>query len=122
MHGQVYGVPTPIWLQSNVAGWFSRNQVVDTLTQVWPEGSFTWLDKGNEFVYLKRPSIQINKHPAHLILAADLDLRDPRFLQTWQSSTWYFVRKPSTYLLNKIKPYLPEKVYYLSERSAVYFP
>lgn len=122
MHGQVYGVPTPIWVQSNVAGWFSRNQVVDTLTQVWPEGSFTWLDKGNEFVYLKRPSIQINKHPAHLILAADLDLRDLRFLQTWQSSTWYFVRKPSTYLLNKIKPYLPEKVYYLSERSAVYFP
>jgi ComEC/Rec2-related protein len=122
MHGQVLGDPTSIWLQSNVSGWLSRSQVVDTLTQAWPNGSFTWLDQGKEFVYLMRPGIQIIRHPAHLILAADLDLRDPRFLQAWQNSTWYFVRKPSAYRLGKIKPYLPEKVYYLSEQPAVYFP
>ena len=122
MRGQVFGDVSAAWLQSNASGWWASNQIVDTLAIPWPSGSFTWQDQGNEFVYLKRPSNQMARHPVHLILSADLDLRDPRFLETWQSSTWYFVRKPSAYRLGKIKPYLPEKVYYLSEQPAVYFP
>lgn len=122
LYGQLYGEASAAWLQSNVSGWWAANQVVDTLSRKWPKGSFTWHDQGEEFVYLKRPSNQSVQHPVHLILAADLDFRDPRFLSTWQSSTWYFMRKPSEYLSRKLKPYWPKKVIYLSEQEAVYFP
>ncbi len=122
LRGQLYGEASSAWLQSNVSGWWAANQVVDTLSRKWPKGSFTWYDQEEEFVYLQRPSIQPVEHPVHLIFAADLDFRDPRFLSTWQSSTWYFIRKPSDYLLRKLKRYWPKKVIYLSEQEAVYFP
>lgn len=122
IHGEILGDPSPVWVQSNVASWWATNQIVDTLTHPWPSGSFTWNDHGREFVYLQHPSIQTVQHPVHLILASDLDLRDARFLQTWQASTWYFIRKPSAYRLDKLKAFLPKKVYYLSEQSAVHFP
>jgi competence protein ComEC len=122
MRGQLYGTASQAWIQSNASAWWAAKQVQDTLRNAWPSGSFQWTYKGDLFVYLVKPSVQNHVFVKHLILAADLDLRDPRFLQAWQSSTWYFVRKPSAYRLGKIKPYLPEKVYYLSEQPAVYFP
>ena len=122
MRGQSYGAPSPIWLQSNVGAWWARNQVVDTLTLKWPNGSFQWQYKGNTFVYLKRPSVQRIDQPVHMLLAVDLDLHDPRFLKSWQGAIWYFVRKPSRYRLAQLKPYWPKQVYYLSEQAAVHFP
>ncbi|MFM1836855.1 MAG: hypothetical protein RJA04_1543 [Bacteroidota bacterium] len=121
--GSYYGRATPAWLQANVSGWWAKQQVVDTLGFAWPKGSFSWHYHGNEFVYLTKPSINKTHTPkSHLILSATIDLRDPRFLQSWQRSTWYFIRKPSNYRLNKLKEYWPQKVVYLSQQSAVYFP
>lgn len=122
LRGQSYGGATQAWLQSNAGAWWANNQVVDTLTRRWPKGSFLWEYQGLEFVYLTKPSVHRMPHNSHLILAADLDLRDPRFLKLWQGSTWYFIRKPSVYRLSKLKPYWPKKVYYLAEQAAVHFP
>lgn len=120
--GQSYGAASEAWLQANVSPWWARNQVVDTLSRKWPQGSFQWNYRGNEFVYLANPSIQRNPHQIHLILAADLDLRDPRFLKSWRRATWYFIRKPSEYRITKLKPFWPKKVYYLAEQAAIRFP
>jgi competence protein ComEC len=120
--GQSYGAASEAWLQANVSPWWAKNQVVDTLSRKWPQGSFQWKYQGNEFVYLAKPSVQRMPQNSHLILAADLDLRDPRFLTSWRGSTWYFIRKPSAYRLSKLKPFWPKKVYYLAEQAAVHFP
>ncbi len=122
MRGQSYGAPSPVWLQSNVGAWWARNQVVDTLTHNWPVGSIRWQFNGETFVYLKRPGVQQEGHPVHLLLSAELDLQDPRFLKSWQGSIWYFVRRPSRYRLAQLKPYWPKQVYYLSEQAALHFP
>lgn len=122
IYGQSYGAASEAWLQANGSPWWARNQVVDTLSREWPLGSFRWFYHGNEFVYLAKPSIMHKPHTTHLILAADLDLRDPRFLKSWRRATWYFIRKPSEYRLAKLKPFWPKKVYYLAEQSAVRFP
>ena len=120
--GQSYGAASEAWLQANVSPWWAKNQVVDTLARNFPKGSFQWNYRGNEFVYLANPSIQRKAHQSHLILAADLDLRDPRFLKSWQGATWYFIRKPSEYRMAKLKPFWPKKVYYLAEQAAIRFP
>jgi competence protein ComEC len=120
--GQSYGAASEAWLQANVSPWWARNQVVDTLARKWPNGSFQWRYQGNEFVYLAKPCVQRNILKSNLILAADLDLRDPRFLKSWQGATWYFIRKPSEYRLAKLKPFWPKKVYYLAEQAAIRFP
>jgi competence protein ComEC len=122
LRGQSYGAASQAWLQSNVGPWWASNQVSDTLTRKWPNGSFHWVYQGIEFVYLTKPSVRAWAQETHLILAPDLDLRDPRFLKTWRGSTWYFIRRPSAYRLNKLKPFWPNKVYYLAEQSAVRFP
>ncbi|MFD3275071.1 ComEC/Rec2 family competence protein [Aquirufa echingensis] len=122
IYGQSYGAVSEAWLQANASPWWARNQGVDTSTHKWPQGSFQWIYQGNEFVYLTKPSVQRNPHNSHLILAADLDLRDPRFLTTWRRSTWYFIRKPSAYRLSKLKTFWPKKVYYLAEQAAVHLP
>jgi competence protein ComEC len=122
LHGQSYGAASQAWLQSNAGAWWAGNQVVDTLTRNWPKGSFQWEFRGEEFVYLTKPSVQRNANSGHLILDPALDLRDPRFLKAWRGSTWYFMRRPSAYRLNKLKPYWPNQVYYLAEQSAVHFP
>ncbi len=121
--GRYEGQANPAWLQANVSGWWAKQQVVDTVGFAWPKGSFTWHYHGNEFVYLTKPSINKTHTPkSHLILSATIDLRDPRFLQSWQRSTWYFIRKPSNYRLNKLQEYWPQKVVYLSQQPAVHFP
>jgi competence protein ComEC len=122
IYGQSYGAVSEAWLQANASPWWARNQVVDTLSRKWPQGSFQWKYRGNEFVYLAKPSVQRNIHKSNLILAADLDLRDPRFLKSWQGATWYFIRKPSKYRMAKLKPFWPKKVYYLAEQAAIRFP
>ncbi|MHA8080487.1 ComEC/Rec2 family competence protein [Aquirufa regiilacus] len=122
LRGQSYGGATQAWLQSNAGAWWANNQVVDTLTRKWPNGSFQWEYQGMEFVYLTKPGVHRNANNSHLILSAELDLRDPRFLKSWQGSTWYFIRKPSVYRLSKLKPFWPKKVYYLAEQAAVHFP
>jgi len=121
--GRYYGYANPAWLQANVSGWWAAKQVVDTVGFAWPKGSFSWRYHGNEFVYLTNPSINKTHAPkSHLILSAKIDLRDPRFLKSWQRSTWYFIRKPSAYRLNKLQEFWPRKVVYLSQQPAVHFP
>ena len=122
LRGQSYGAASQAWLQSNVSAWWAGNQVTDTLSLKWPKGSFRWVYQGIEFAYLAKPSIRPNKLKTHLILAPDLDLRDPRFLRSWQGTTWYFIRRPSDYRLRKLQAYWPKQVYYLSEQAAVRFP
>ena len=122
VYGQSYGGASEAWLQANVSPWWAKNQVVDTMSRKWPVGSFWWLYHGNEFVYLAKPSHQPKSRITHLILAEDLDLRDPRFLKSWKGATWYFIRKPSKYRLGKLRPFLPNQVYYLAERTAIRFP
>ncbi len=122
LRGQSYGAASQAWLQSNVGAWWAAKQVSDTLTRRWPKGSLRWDYHGIEFVYLAKPSAQTKEHETHLILAPDLDLRDPRFLKTWKGSTWYFIRRPSAYRISKLRAYWPKKVYYLAEQSAVHFP
>ena len=121
--GRYYGHTTPAWLQANVSGWWAAQQVVDSSRHAWPEGSFSWHYHGNEFVYLTNPSINKTHAPkSHLILSAKIALKDPRFLKSWQRSTWYFIRKPSAYRLNKLQEFWPRKVVYLSQQPAVHFP
>lgn len=123
LKGQYFGHASPAWLQANVSGWWAAQQVVDSSGRAWPKGSFSWYYQDNEFVYLTKPSInKTHSLKSHLILSAKIDLRDPSFLQSWQRSTWYFIRKPSAYRLNKLKAYWPRHVVYLSQRPAVYFP
>lgn len=122
LRGQSDGAANQAWLQSNVGAWWATKQVADTITRKWPQGSFRWDYHGIEFVYLTKPSVQVKEHETHLILAPDLDLRDPRFLKTWKGSTWYFIRRPSAYRIGKLRAYWPKKVYYLAEQSAVHFP
>lgn len=122
MRGQIYGRASPTWIQSNVSAWWAGQQVQDTVSKAWPVGSFQWTYKGNVFVYLAKPSVPKYVTADYLILSADLDLKDPRFLLAWKGSIWYFIRKPSTYRLQKLKPYLPKQVYMLSEQAAIHFP
>jgi hypothetical protein len=122
LRGQRHGAASQAWLQSNVSAWWAGNQVTDTLSLKWPKGSFRWVYQGIEFAYLAKPSIRPNKLITHLILAPDLDLRDPGFLRSWQGTTWYFIRRPSDYRLRKLQAYWPKQVYYLSEQAAVRFP
>ena len=121
--GRYHGRANPAWLQANVSGWWAKQQVVDTVGFAWPKGSFSWHYHNNEFVYLTKPSINKTHTPkSHLILSAKIDLTNPRFLQSWQGSTWYFIRKPSAFRLNKLKEFWPRKVVYLPQQPAVHFP
>jgi len=123
MKGQYFGSVKPSWLQANVSAWWAARQVVDTMGIAWPKGSFSWQYHGNDFVYLAKPSINKTKAPkSHLILSAKIDLKDARFLKSWQGSTWYFIRKPSAYRLSMLQKFWPRQVVYLSQEPAVYFP
>ncbi len=122
MHGRYLGMPSPAWLQSNVSAWWAIRQVVDTVGNSWPEGSFRWHYQGNDFVYLTKPSLCTDMRVRHLILSPQLDLRDSRFLKSWQQATWYFLRKPSDYRFVKMRPYWPRRVVYLYQQPAVHFP
>jgi hypothetical protein len=70
-----------------------------------------------KFAYVREPTEARGQE--HLILGKEIKYRDSDWLKSWSGATWYFLKKPSPYWMGVLKPYLPEKYYFLEERPAI---
>jgi competence protein ComEC len=108
----------PAWIQSHLSPLWANTGVKDTLTLRWPEkGNVQWRHEGMKFAYVREPAEARGQQ--HLILGKEVKFRDFGWLKSWSGATWYFLKKPSPYWMGVLKPYLPEKYYFLEERPAI---
>jgi competence protein ComEC len=108
----------PAWIQSHLSPLWANTGVKDTLTRRWPErGNVQWRHQGMKFAYVREPTEARGQE--HLILGKEIKYRDSDWLKSWSGATWYFLKKPSPYWMGVLKPYLPEKYYFLEERPAL---
>jgi hypothetical protein len=70
-----------------------------------------------KFAYVREPTEARGQQ--HLILGKEMKYRDSDWLKSWSGATWYFLKKPSPYWMGVLKPYLPEKYYFLEEGPAL---
>jgi len=108
----------PAWIQSHLSPMWANVGVKDTLTRRWPlTGNLQWNYRGQAYAYVREPTEARGQQ--HLILGKELKFRKPVWLKSWNQATWYFLQKPSAYWLGELKPYLPEKYYFLDEQPAI---
>jgi competence protein ComEC len=108
----------PAWIQSHLSPLWANIGVKDTLTKRWPSiGNIQWRHEGMKFAYVREPTEARGQE--HLILGKEIKYRDSDWLESWSGATWYFLKKPSPYWMGVLKPYLPEKYYFLEERPAL---
>lgn len=108
----------PAWIQSHLSPMWANVGVQDTLTRRWPlKGNLLWKYRGETYAYVRIPTEC--RAQQHLILGKEVKYRDKEWLKSWQHATWYFLKKPSVYWMSGLKPYLPQKYYFLDESSAV---
>jgi competence protein ComEC len=108
----------PAWIQSHVSPLWANSGVKDTLTRRWPSsGNVQWQYRGRKFAYVREPTEARGQQ--QLILGKEMKYRDADWLKSWSQATWYFLKKPSPYWMGVLKPYLPEKYYFLDERPAI---
>jgi competence protein ComEC len=108
----------PAWIQSHLSPLWASTGVKDTLTKRWPSsGNVQWRHEGMKFAYVREPTEARGQQ--HLILGKEIKFHDFDWLKSWRSATWYFLKKPSPYWMGVLKPYLPEKYYFLEERPAL---
>jgi hypothetical protein len=108
----------PAWIQSHLSPMWANVGVQDTLTRRWPlKGNLLWKYRGETYAYVRIPTEC--RAQQHLILGKEVKYRDKEWLKSWQHATWYFLKKPSIYWMSGLKPYLPQKYYFLDESSAV---
>jgi hypothetical protein len=108
----------PAWIQSHLSPLWANTGVKDTLTRRWPSsGNVQWRQEGMKFAYVREPTEARGQE--HLILGKEIKYRDSDWLKSWRGATWYFLKKPSPYWMGVLKPYLPEKYYFLEERPAI---
>lgn len=106
------------WIQAHLSPMWANVGVKDTLTQRWPEkGNQQWKYRSETYAYVRIP-IE-SRAQQHLILGKEVKFRDKEWLKSWQKATWYFLQKPSAYWLGELKPYLPQKYYFLDEQPAI---
>ena len=108
----------PAWIQVHLSPMWANVGVKDTLTRRWPLiGNLQWDYRGQAYAYVREPTEARGQQ--HLILGKELRFRKPVWLKSWNQATWYFLQKPSAYWLGELKPYLPQKFYFLDERPAI---
>jgi competence protein ComEC len=108
----------PAWIQAHLSPMWANVGVQDTLTRRWPlKGNLCWKYRGETYAYVRIPTEARGQQ--HLILGKEVKYRDKEWLKSWQHATWYFLKKPSVYWMSGLKPYLPQKYYFLDESSAV---
>jgi hypothetical protein len=108
----------PAWIQSHLSPLWANTGVKDTLTKRWPSsGNVQWRHQDLKFAYVREPTEARGQE--HLILGKEIKYRDSDWLKSWSGATWYFLKKPSPYWMGVLKPYLPEKYFFLEERSAL---
>ena len=108
----------PAWIQSHLSPLWANTGVKDTLTRRWhSRGNVQWRHEGMKFAYVREPTEARGQQ--HLILGKEIKYRDSDWLKSWRGATWYFLKKPSPYWMGVLKPYLPEKYYFLEEGSAL---
>ena len=108
----------PAWIQSHLSPMWANAGVTDTLTRRWPKkGNLQWEYRNVAYAYVRIPTEC--RAQQHLILGKEINYRDKEWLISWRLATWYFLKKPSAYWLGELKPYLPQKYYFLDEQPAV---
>lgn len=108
----------PVWIQSHLSPMWANAGVTDTLTRRWPKkGNLQWEYRNVAYAYVRIPTECRTQQ--HLILGKEVKYRDKEWLKSWRLATWYFLKKPSAYWLGELKPYLPQKYYFLDEQPAV---
>ena len=108
----------PAWIQAHLSPMWANVGVTDTLTRRWPEkGNLQWKYRSETYAYVREPTEATGQQ--YLILGKEVKYRDKEWLKSWQKATWYFLKKPSAYWLGELKPYLPQKYYFLDEQPAV---
>jgi competence protein ComEC len=108
----------PAWIQSHLSPLWANTGVKDTLTRRWSfSGNVQWGHQGMKFAYVREPTEARGQQ--QLILGKELKFRDSHWLKSWSGATWYFLKKPSPYWMGVLKPYLPEKYYFLEEVPAL---
>ncbi|UAJ13800.1 ComEC/Rec2 family competence protein [Aquirufa lenticrescens] len=108
----------PAWIQAHLSPMWANVGVTDTLTRRWPEkGNLQWKYRSETYAYVREPTEATGQQ--YLILGKEVKYRDKEWLISWQKATWYFLKKPSAYWLGELKPYLPQKYYFLDEQSAI---
>lgn len=108
----------PAWIQAHLGPMWANAGVSDTLTRQWPKkGNLQWEYRNVAYAYVRIPTECRTQQ--HLILGKEIKYRDKEWLKSWRLATWYFLKKPSAYWLGELKPYLPQKYYFLDEQPAV---
>ena len=108
----------PAWIQTHISPMLANVGVKDTLTRRWPlTGNLQWNYRGQAYAYVREPTEARGQQ--HLILGKELKFRRPVWLKSWNQATWYFLKKPSAYWLDELKPYLPQQYYFLDEQPAI---
>lgn len=108
----------PVWIQAHLSPMWANVGAKDTLTRRWPEkGNLQWKYRMETYAYVREPTEATGQQ--HLILGKEVKYRDKEWLKSWRKATWYFLKKPSAYWLGELKPYLPQKYYFLDEQPAV---
>jgi competence protein ComEC len=109
----------PAWIQAHLSPMWANLGVKDTLTRRWPRsGNLQWKYQSETYAYVRIPTE--SRDQQHLILGKEVKYRDKEWLRSWQKATWYFLQKPSAYWLGELKPYLPQKYYFLDEQPAIH--
>ncbi len=108
----------PAWIQAHLSPMWANAGVTDTLTRRWPKkGNLQWEYRNVAYAYVRIPTKC--RAQQHLILGKEVKYRDKEWLKSWRLASWYFLKKPSAYWLGELKPYLPQKYYFLDEQPAV---
>ena len=108
----------PAWIQAHLSPMWANVGVKDTLVRRWPiAGNLQWKYRDAGFAYVRIPTEC--RAQQHLILGKEVKYLDKEWLKSWRQATWYFLKKPSTYWLGELKPYLPQKYYFLDEQPAI---
>ena len=108
----------PAWIQAHLSPMWANAGVTDTLTRRWPKkGNLQWEYRNVAYAYVRIPTEC--RAQQHLILGKEVKYRDKEWLKSWRLATWYFLKKPSAYWLGELKPYLPQKYYFLDEQPAI---
>jgi competence protein ComEC len=108
----------PAWIQAHLSPMWANAGVTDTLTRRWPKkNNLQWEYRNVAYAYVRIPTKC--RAQQHLILGKEIKYRDKEWLKSWRLATWYFLKKPSAYWLGELKPYLPQKYYFLDEQPAV---
>jgi len=108
----------PAWIQAHLSPMWANEGVKDTLVRRWPiAGNLQWKYRDAGFAYVRIPTEC--RAQQHLILGKEVKYRDKEWLKSWRQATWYFLKKPSTYWMGELKPYLPQKYYFLDEQPAI---